>query len=78
MLYERFLAEPHPSEPWVMSVAQKAVRSSPAWRPFAKPLEVASRRQATSILNGLFNWLVQAGYLTNRGPHINRFLPFER
>lgn len=89
LIYERFLANPQPPERWVMSVAQKAPRSSPAWRPFAKPLEPASQRQAMSILNSLFNWLVQAGYLagnplalrrrarTGRAPRVNRFLPLE-
>lgn len=63
LLYERFLADPQPAERWVMQVAQKAPRASSHWRPFAKPLDRSSQRQALSILNSLFNWLVQAGYL---------------
>lgn len=89
LIYERFLANPQPVERWVMSVAQKAARSSPAWRPFAKPLEPVSQRQAMSILNSMFNWLVEAGYLagnplalrrrprTGRAPRVSRFLPIE-
>ncbi len=46
-----------------MYVAQKTPRFSPHWCPFAKPLERQSQRQALSILNSLFNWLVQARYL---------------
>lgn len=38
--------------------------AAPDWRPFAKPLEPVSQRQAMSILDSLlFNWLVEAGYL---------------
>ena len=63
LAYESFLEDPQPAGRWVMQVAQKAPRSSPHWRPFAKPLDRQSQRQALSILNSLFNWLVQAGYL---------------
>ena len=87
--YERFLADPQPAERWVMATAQKVARSSAAWRPFAKALGPASRRQAMSILNSLFNWLVAAGYLagnpmalgrrkaTGGKPRVTRFLPRE-
>jgi integrase/recombinase XerD len=63
LVYERFLANPQPAEQWVMAAAQKPPRTSPAWRPFAGPLSPASQRQALSVLNSLFNWLVEAGYL---------------
>lgn len=59
LAYESFLEDPQPADRWVMQVAQKAPRSSPHWRPFAKPLDRQSQRQALSILNSLFNWLVQ-------------------
>jgi site-specific recombinase XerD len=87
--YERFLADPQPAERWVMATAQKAARSSAAWRPFATALRPASRRQAMSILNSLFNWLVAAGYLagnpmalgrrkaTGGKARVTRFLPRE-
>lgn len=89
LAYEQFLQDPQPAVRWVMQVAQKASRSSPHWRPFAKPLDRTSQRQALSILNSLFNWLVQAGYLagnplalrrrksTARSAKNNRFLPHE-
>lgn len=89
LMFERFLADPQPAERWVMAVAQKASRSSPAWRPFAGPLGPASQRQAKSILNSLFNWLVEAGYLAgnplalgrskrrSQSPRVTRFLPLE-
>lgn len=89
LLYENFLSDPQPASRWVMSIAQKPSRSSPHWRPFAKPLDTESRRQALSILNSLFNWLVQAGYLSGNPlalrrrkssglkPKNNRFLPYE-
>ena len=89
LAYESFLEDPQPADRWVMQVAQKAPRSSPHWRPFAKPLDRQSQRQALSILNSLFNWLVQAGYLAGnplalrrrksvaRPAKTNRFLPHE-
>lgn len=89
LAYERFLEDPQPADRWVMQVAQKAPRSSPLWRPFAKPLDRQSQRQALSILNSLFNWLVQAGYLVGnplalrrrklaaRPANTSRFLPHE-
>ncbi|WP_336241842.1 hypothetical protein [Burkholderia vietnamiensis] len=89
LAYERFLEDPQPAERWIMQVAQKAPRSSPHWRPFAKPLDRQSQRQALSILNSLFNWLVQAGYLAGnplalrrrksmvRPAKTSRFLPHE-
>ena len=49
-----------------MAPGQKPLRLTPAWRPFAGPLSPQSVRQALSIINGLFNWLVQAGYLNGR------------
>jgi len=39
------------------------VRDSVLWRPFAGPLGPPSQRQALSILNAMFSWLVEAGYL---------------
>ena len=89
LAYESFLEDPQPADRWVMQVAQKAPRSSPHWRPFAKPLDRQSQRQALSILNSLFNWLVQAGYLAGnplalrrrksvaRPAKTSRFLPHE-
>lgn len=89
LVYERFLADPQPAERWVMSPGARQPRSSPLWRPFAGPLSPGSRRQALSILNGLFNWLVHAGYLIGnplalsrrkaapRAARMSRFLPHE-
>lgn len=89
LVYERFLANPQPAERWVMAPGVRQPRSSPLWRPFAGPLSPGSQRQALSILNGLFNWLVEAGYLIGnplalsrrkaapRAARMSRFLPHE-
>lgn len=89
LLYQHFLADPQPAERWVMAPGQKPPRSSSRWRPFAGPLSASSQRQALSILNGLLNWLVEAGYLAgnplalsrrkarSRAPRVSRFLPVE-
>jgi len=87
LVFQRFLQDPQPAERWVMAPGQKASRQSPDWRPFAGPLSPTSVRLALSIINSLFNWLVEAGYLRgnplalnrrrsqSRAPRITRFLP---
>lgn len=86
LMYRRFLSNPQPAERWVMAPGRKAGRRSPDWRPFAGPLSEASIRQAMTVLNSLFSWLVEAGYLAGnplslskrRGkapkPRVTRFL----
>jgi site-specific recombinase XerD len=86
LLYERFLADPQPAWRWVMASRKKLARAAPDWRPFAGPLSPASARHAMVILNTLFAWLVDAGYLagnplslarSRRGqskPRITRYL----
>jgi integrase/recombinase XerD len=63
LVYQEFLRNPQPADKWIMAPGYKAARNTPGWRPFAGPLALSSRRQAVSILNCMFNWLVQAGYL---------------
>ncbi|MBI2379487.1 MAG: tyrosine-type recombinase/integrase [Gammaproteobacteria bacterium] len=58
--YQDFLASPTPRERWC---GPRAPRYSPRWRPFQGPLSAASQAQALTILNGLFSYLVNAGYL---------------
>ncbi|BDB29586.1 hypothetical protein Tamer19_68420 [Cupriavidus sp. TA19] len=42
---------------------KKLARGHPDWRPFAGQLSPGSVRQAMVILNALFAWLTEAGYL---------------
>lgn len=89
LVYQRFLSDPQPAERWVMASGQKPGRGSPLWRPFAGPLGPSSQRQALSILNAMFSWLVEAGYLAGNplaltrrkrrmtAPRVSRFLPME-
>jgi site-specific recombinase XerD len=57
----------------------RPARLSAQWRPFAKPLSVASQRLAVTILNALFTWLVQARYLAgNPWVLVNRKLGDDR
>ena len=86
LLYQHFLADPRPAARWIMPAGRKAARDDPRWRPFAGPLSPASQRQATVILNAMFAWLVNAGYLAgnplslarqrtrNAPPRITRYL----
>lgn len=72
LLYQRFLGDPQPAERWVMAPGQKPGRSSPRWRPFVGPLGPSSLRQALSILNGMFSWLVEAGHLAGNPLALSR------
>lgn len=83
--YQNFLKDPFPFDRWVMQ-QRKVSRNHPNWKPFAGPLSPTSQKQAIVILNGLFTWLVNAGYLSgnplslsrnrqrNAKPRITRFL----
>ncbi|KJK22968.1 integrase [Burkholderiaceae bacterium 16] len=89
LVYERFLADPQPAARWVLSGSKKLARSHPDWRPFAGPLSPASVRHALVILNALFAWLTEAGYLAGNPlalarrrrapsrPRITRYLSHE-
>lgn len=59
-LYEDFLTDPQPRERWCGTVGS---RYSEHWRPFRGPLSPSSRRTALLIINALFSYLVEAGYL---------------
>lgn len=72
LVYQRFLADPQPAERWVMKAGRKWSRFEPDWRPFAGPLSATSQRQAIVILNTLFSWLVNAGYLAGNPLSLSR------
>nr|WP_290826230.1 site-specific integrase [Halomonas sp.] len=84
--FEIFLADPKPREQWV---GPSKPRAHPAWRPFRDALAPSSRRQSLVILQGMFAWLVEAGWvshnpfrlmrdksrrLNNQTPRIERYL----
>jgi integrase/recombinase XerD len=71
LLYQRFLADPQPAQRWVMA-GRKVARADPHWRPFAGPLSPSSQRQAFVIVNTLFAWLVNAGYLAGNPLSLSR------
>lgn len=60
--FEAFLASPTPRQLWV---GPPRPRHSPDWRPFRGPLSPASRRQSLVILQGMFAWLVEAGWVSH-------------
>ena len=61
--YKHFLQDPQPVERWILRNGSKVARSHADWRPFVGPLSASSTRQALTVLNSLFTWLVSAGYL---------------
>lgn len=63
LLYQHFLADPQPAMRWCSSGGRKHPRNDTRWRPFYGALSASSQRQAMVILNVMFAWLVQAGYL---------------
>lgn len=56
--FQSWLASPGPE--WC---GPKRAGTSPEWRPFVQGLDWSQQRQALTILDGLLNWLVAAGYL---------------
>lgn len=58
--FEAFLADPRPAERWIGPVRP---REDPRWRPFRGPLSASSRRQSLVILQGMYAWLVEAGWV---------------
>lgn len=71
LVYQRFLANPQPAGRWIM-IQRKVARDDSKWRPFAGPLSPTSQRQAIVILNGMFSWLVNAGYLAGNPLSLSR------
>ncbi|HEY4092600.1 MAG TPA: tyrosine-type recombinase/integrase [Luteibacter sp.] len=61
--FKSFIADPEPASRWVSANGGKYPRGDERWRPFNGPLSPASQRQALIILNAMFTWLVNAGYL---------------
>jgi integrase/recombinase XerD len=72
LAFRAFLMDPQPATRWVLVGKQKLRRDHPGWRPFAGPLAPASQRQALLILNGMFSWLVTAGYLAGNPLALSR------
>ena len=84
--FEAFLENPQPRAVWV---GPSKPREHPEWRPFRNGLSPTSRRQSLIILQGLFSWLVEAGWvghnpfalmrdkarrMNNQGQRIERYL----
>lgn len=63
LLFKAFLTDLQPASRWVSANGGKYPRGDARWRPFNGPLSTASQRQALIILNVMFTWLVDAGYL---------------
>jgi integrase len=72
LVYKLFLRAPQPATRWVAAAGRKYPRTDPRWRPFAGPLSASSQRQAGVILNALFSWLVNAGYLAGNPLALSR------
>jgi site-specific recombinase XerD len=58
--YQLFLADPQPATYWC---GNRALRHSPAWKPFKGPLSTSSQRHSMIVINALLSYLVEAGYL---------------
>lgn len=57
--YKRFLSDPQPADRWIGPRRPRG----PEWKPFEKPLNPASVRQAMVIVGNCFQWLVKVRYL---------------
>ena len=59
--YQKFLADPQPVARWC---GQRRPRNAINWRPFQGVLSAASIAHAITVINALFSYLVEAGYLS--------------
>lgn len=59
-LYQHFLAYPEPSALWC---GARKPRNHSHWRPFQGALSASSQAHAITVINALFSYLVEAGYL---------------
>jgi len=85
--YRQFLADPQPGSTWITEKGERYATDDPRWRPFATKLRPASIRHAVVILDSMFSWLVDAGYLRGNPlsllrqrrrreqPRVERYLP---
>lgn len=63
--YLHFLDDPQPREKWCGSKTGRGCRRGDAdWRPFTGPLSHSAKMTAISAIDSLFNYLVDARYLT--------------
>lgn len=72
LAYQQFLLDPQPRDMWVAGGGRKHPRHDPRWRPFYGPLSRGSQRQTMVILNVMFSWLVDAGYLAGNPLSLSR------
>jgi integrase/recombinase XerD len=70
--YRQFLMNPQPADFWVSAPGRRFGRDDSRWRPFAGPLSASSQRQSMVILNSMFSWLVEAGYLAGNPLALSR------
>lgn len=59
--YQHFISDPQPQSHWC---GPRKPRLDINWRPFQGPLSEGSIAQAITIINALFSYLVEAGYLS--------------
>ncbi|MFM0515050.1 tyrosine-type recombinase/integrase [Paraburkholderia sp. RL17-373-BIF-A] len=71
-LFRQFLNDPQPHARWVADDGRKYPRHDPRWRPFYRTLGPSSQYQAMVIINALFAWLVEAGYLAGNPLSLSR------
>ncbi|NYH14224.1 integrase [Paraburkholderia bryophila] len=71
-LFREFLKDPQPRSRWVADGGRKFPRHDPRWLPFYGALAASSQRQAMVIINALFAWLVEAGYLAGNPLSLSR------
>jgi len=72
LIYKRFIQDPKPREKWVSDGGRKHPRQDERWRPFYGPLSTSSQHQTMIILNVMFAWLVNAGYLAGNPLSLSR------
>lgn len=65
--YARFLLDPLPRKRWIRP--GRPTRDAESWRPFRGPLSPQSCTRALGIVESLFEWLENAGYIAGNPWH---------
>lgn len=68
--YQMFLMDPQPTADWC---GPRKLRNNPNWRPFQRALSKQSTAQAITVINALFSYLVEAGYLSGNPLGLMRY-----
>lgn len=63
--YRHFLQNPQPADYWCSPASERKKSRQERWRPFSGPLKITSIQTAMTILKSMFEYLINARYLSS-------------